>query len=640
MYNNNIQYHQAMLQRNMQIGQQQAMMNHPALAGASLAEPRTQDIDHPGMNDVMCGRGGGTNNHIGNIRFRQLVNGHKLRYLAATKSEKPMVSREVVTIWRSLVPPGRFLKQQTSADGKSGLWSDVGDKKAREKASQCLRERTPDVVPFMKKLELQISLQEQEVEAKKKGVTVKQTVDGKQVTAAELSKELLKEQQEATIKAHMALEAFIPASIVSAHAPDMKQNALNIMNMQNMQNNNMGMYQANHSGIQQQNNHHIAPAPAPNNSLNEQRERLAREIAQLQQQQEHLEAIARITKQQSHQNTRASPPILPQATNVNALPTAEQLLKTLDQPINPEHLFSDVANNNKSQRKDNYRDEYRQSVIEIMGTKHSSRQSIRSSKSGGKSESGRSVSTIENNKPERGRNITRKKSDEKSTTSTNSNAYMDLLLKNSSYDRDSEFETRSQNSWMGGIKLNTFDDMSMTSSTILSPGNSVKHNFQTDDLEPEPLHPRDYNDSRETITTSNHVKKSEKSLSSFECAILDSMISPANIGGHSNFALPNIYEGQNHAGTGMPPPRSRLPNQKSNTSMLSAGSSRPTLHEHKESSNVSMMSDLTDGSLSKKDSISLSKYSHKFSKTKSDNSMGMSDNISDISEAMGSLDMK
>ena len=34
-------------------------------------------------------------------------------------------------------PPGRFLQQ----DVKTKLWNDVGDKKAREKASQCLRER-------------------------------------------------------------------------------------------------------------------------------------------------------------------------------------------------------------------------------------------------------------------------------------------------------------------------------------------------------------------------------------------------------------------------------------------------------------------------------------------------------------------
>lgn len=114
---------------------------------------KTKDIVCPGPNDVMFGRGGGTNNHSGNIRFRQLVNDHKLRYLAASKVDKPKVAREVVNIWRSQETAGRFL---TKADkGKDSLWFDVGDQRAREKASQCLRERTPDVMPFVKSLQQQ-----------------------------------------------------------------------------------------------------------------------------------------------------------------------------------------------------------------------------------------------------------------------------------------------------------------------------------------------------------------------------------------------------------------------------------------------------------------------------------------------------
>lgn len=110
-------------------------------------------IDYPGMNDVMCGRGGGTNNHIGNIRFRQLVNDHKLRYLAAPKVDKPRVAMEVVVMWRGLDPPGRFLTKTDATQGDDSLWHDVGDKKAREKASQCLRERTPEVIPFVKQVQ-------------------------------------------------------------------------------------------------------------------------------------------------------------------------------------------------------------------------------------------------------------------------------------------------------------------------------------------------------------------------------------------------------------------------------------------------------------------------------------------------------
>eukprot|EP00543_Licmophora_paradoxa_P006760 CAMPEP_0202446432 /NCGR_PEP_ID=MMETSP1360-20130828/4913_1 /ASSEMBLY_ACC=CAM_ASM_000848 /TAXON_ID=515479 /ORGANISM="Licmophora paradoxa, Strain CCMP2313" /LENGTH=604 /DNA_ID=CAMNT_0049062893 /DNA_START=113 /DNA_END=1927 /DNA_ORIENTATION=- len=116
----------------------------------------------PGPHDVLCGRGGGTNNHAGNIAFRKLVQEHKLRYLAASKMEKPQVARDVVHIWRKLDPPGRFLarktaeelKQEGSSPGKS-VWYDVGDKRAREKASQCLRERTPDVVHIVREIQRQ-----------------------------------------------------------------------------------------------------------------------------------------------------------------------------------------------------------------------------------------------------------------------------------------------------------------------------------------------------------------------------------------------------------------------------------------------------------------------------------------------------
>mmetsp|Transcript_48773 Transcript_48773/g.56983 ORF Transcript_48773/g.56983 Transcript_48773/m.56983 type:complete len:610 (+) Transcript_48773:178-2007(+) len=94
-------------------------------------------ITEPGQNDVMCGRGGGTNNHVGNRRFRMLVNTHKSRYYKAPKLDKPKVAREVMILWREQDPPGRFLGK----DPKTSAWNDVGDQKSREKASQCLRER-------------------------------------------------------------------------------------------------------------------------------------------------------------------------------------------------------------------------------------------------------------------------------------------------------------------------------------------------------------------------------------------------------------------------------------------------------------------------------------------------------------------
>lgn len=124
-----------------------------------------QNIMKPGPHDVLCGRGGGTNNHSGNVKFRQMINDHKLRYLAASKVEKPKVAREVVKLWRGLEPPGRFLARKDdsrkgpgSVKAEGNVWYDVGDKKAREKASQCLRERTPDVLPYVREMQRQQDL--------------------------------------------------------------------------------------------------------------------------------------------------------------------------------------------------------------------------------------------------------------------------------------------------------------------------------------------------------------------------------------------------------------------------------------------------------------------------------------------------
>ena len=107
----------------------------------SYSYPLT-NITNPGQNDIICGRGGGTNSHPGNIKFRRLIATHKLRYLAATKVDKPNVARDVVKEWRALNPPGRFLAKINPKDKSSSApYNDVGNKKAREKASQCLRER-------------------------------------------------------------------------------------------------------------------------------------------------------------------------------------------------------------------------------------------------------------------------------------------------------------------------------------------------------------------------------------------------------------------------------------------------------------------------------------------------------------------
>ena len=605
----------------------------------SLAEShQMHEIEHPGMNDVMCGRGGGTNNHIGNVRFRQLVNGHKLRYLAATKSEKPMVSREVVTIWRGLNPPGRFLKQNPSEDGKSGKWFDVGDKKAREKASQCLRERTPDVASFMKKLELQMTLQEQEEEAKKSGVKLKLEDGEEKMTAAALSKELLQMQQAATVKAHMALKAYIPPSISAPFDQQQKQAPMPALS------NNMGIYNGS-SSIYSLNvpNVNVQSMAQNNTILNNQREQLAMEIAQLQQKQAQLELEAlQRQQQQVHRSqqlplrSRSTAQVHPHPQN-DELPPAAVLVG-----MNPleSHHYHNINNRDPRMSKD----DYKQSVRALMGnTKSKSSRSGKSDKSSSKSRhSNRSIGTIDNLKSDTSENVS-KKLNEKQRNNISNHPYADVLEPaKGSYDRDSEFETRSRDSWMKGININNMEDMSLSSATIMSPGSSVKI-LQGEDYEPEPIHPNEFNHAEGNVNTNTLRKADTKSLSSFECVILDSMISPANMSQNpasaleSNLQLPNIYEDQNNDKPQRPRQKSRAASQRSNISMYSsANSSRPGFSEYKAPSNMSLFSDITDNSFAKREAM----RSTKFVKTKSDTSMGTSDNLSDLSEVMGSLDMK
>ena len=98
---------------------------------------------------VLCGRGSAANNHIGNIRFRDIVQKYQDRYRSACKSDKPIVALEIVLRWKSMSPPGRFLSKKSSSKkgGKdsediSGGWYEIPDEQASRKVAQRLRERS------------------------------------------------------------------------------------------------------------------------------------------------------------------------------------------------------------------------------------------------------------------------------------------------------------------------------------------------------------------------------------------------------------------------------------------------------------------------------------------------------------------
>lgn len=93
-------------------------------------------------NDVLLGRGGGTNRHNGNIYYRNLVSRKQPAYVQAKKMDKSVIAKSIVANIRER--NGRFLKND------AGSWVDVGDRRATEKTSQALREglsgRMRDVV--------------------------------------------------------------------------------------------------------------------------------------------------------------------------------------------------------------------------------------------------------------------------------------------------------------------------------------------------------------------------------------------------------------------------------------------------------------------------------------------------------------
>jgi hypothetical protein len=96
--------------------------------------PALENVTLMDENDVLCGRGGGTNSQMGNRRFRALVRDFQPTYLMAKRREKPKMARSVVLIVRHR--GGRFLRR----DDVDGRLYEVGDEKAEAKTSQALRE--------------------------------------------------------------------------------------------------------------------------------------------------------------------------------------------------------------------------------------------------------------------------------------------------------------------------------------------------------------------------------------------------------------------------------------------------------------------------------------------------------------------
>ena len=69
-------------------------------------------ILEPGPHDVLCGRGGGSQNHIGNKEYRSVIAANKLKYISSERREKTLLVESIVKAVRMQDPPGRILEKR------------------------------------------------------------------------------------------------------------------------------------------------------------------------------------------------------------------------------------------------------------------------------------------------------------------------------------------------------------------------------------------------------------------------------------------------------------------------------------------------------------------------------------------------
>jgi hypothetical protein len=103
-----------------------------------LSSQQQQSIVQPHATDILCGRGGSSSRHMGNIHLRELIAANKARYSSLTKKQKMMLARQIVDLIHGADPPGRFLAR----DAQTGWWCDIGLPRSLEKTSQALREKS------------------------------------------------------------------------------------------------------------------------------------------------------------------------------------------------------------------------------------------------------------------------------------------------------------------------------------------------------------------------------------------------------------------------------------------------------------------------------------------------------------------
>lgn len=122
------------------------MNNHRTNASSYMAMTNNggsiQRIRTPTKNDILLGRGGSVNGHVGNQVFREWVRARKDDYnLAPNKVEKAQVATEVMEMVHQ--HGGRFLQRDPTTS--TNWWVEVDETRALAKTSQALREGAPQI---------------------------------------------------------------------------------------------------------------------------------------------------------------------------------------------------------------------------------------------------------------------------------------------------------------------------------------------------------------------------------------------------------------------------------------------------------------------------------------------------------------
>ena len=119
--------------------------------------------------DILLGRGGVTNSHIGNKNFRTLVRQSQREYLVAAKLDKANIAMDIVK--EVISSGGRFLHE------KGDRWVEVTPEKAREKTSQALREKAPELRKLFEANDNVVATNEESDAAKKRKYSTEESTN-------------------------------------------------------------------------------------------------------------------------------------------------------------------------------------------------------------------------------------------------------------------------------------------------------------------------------------------------------------------------------------------------------------------------------------------------------------------------------